>query len=299
LEHSHNHSSENASKNIGIAFFLNIFFAVFELIGGFYTNSIAIISDAAHDFGDSISLAVSWYLQKKSRQKGDKYYSYGYKRFSLLGAVVVSIILLISSIFIIQESIDRLVNPQDANAGGMLLFAIFGILANGIAVLRLKKGTTLNEKAVFLHLLEDVMGWIAVLIVSIVMMFVNLPILDPILSLAITIWVLSNVYKNLKSIIKVVLQEVPQNINLAELESRILNKKFVKSMHDVHLWSLDGEKNIMSLHIVVDNLTSKTQLFELKSDIKKIANDFGIQHLTIEIEDESDAENCQYVNGCD
>ncbi|MDT3738718.1 MAG: cation diffusion facilitator family transporter [Candidatus Kapabacteria bacterium] len=299
MEHSHNHSSENASKNIGIAFFLNIFFAVFELIGGFYTNSIAIISDAAHDFGDSISLAVSWYLQKKSRQKGDKYYSYGYKRFSLLGAVVVSIILLISSIFIIQESIDRLVNPQDANAGGMLLFAIFGILANGIAVLRLKKGTTLNEKAVFLHLLEDVMGWIAVLIVSIVMMFVNLPILDPILSLAITIWVLSNVYKNLKSIIKVVLQEVPQNINLAELESRILNKKFVKSMHDVHLWSLDGEKNIMSLHIVVDNLTSKTQLFELKSDIKKIANDFGIQHLTIEIEDESDAENCQYVNGCD
>lgn len=299
MEHSHNHSSENASKNIGIAFFLNIFFAVFELIGGFYTNSIAIISDAAHDFGDSISLAVSWYLQKKSQQKGDKFYSYGYKRFSLLGAVVVSIVLIISSIFIIQESIDRLINPQDANAGGMLLFAIFGILANGIAVLRLKKGTTLNEKAVFLHLLEDVMGWIAVLVVSIVMMFVKLPILDPILSLAITIWVLSNVYKNLKSIIKVVLQEVPQNINLAELESRILNKEFVKSLHDVHLWSLDGEKNIMSLHIVVDNQTSKVQLFELKSDIKKIANDFGIQHLTIEIEDESDAENCQYINGCD
>jgi cobalt-zinc-cadmium efflux system protein len=299
LEHSHNHSSENASKNIGIAFFLNIFFAVFELIGGFYTNSIAIISDAAHDFGDSISLAVSWYLQKKSQQKGDKFYSYGYKRFSLLGAVVVSIVLIISSIFIIQESIYRLINPQDANAGGMLLFAIFGILANGIAVLRLKKGTTLNEKAVFLHLLEDVMGWIAVLVVSIVMMFVNLPILDPILSLAITIWVLSNVYKNLKSIIKVVLQEVPQNINLAELESRILNKEFVKSLHDVHLWSLDGEKNIMSLHIVVDNQTSKVQLFELKSDIKKIAGEFGIQHLTVEIEDESDAENCQYINGCD
>ncbi len=299
MEHSHNHSSENASKNIGIAFFLNIFFAVFELIGGFYTNSIAIISDAAHDFGDSISLAVSWYLQKKSQQKGDKFYSYGYKRFSLLGAVVVSIVLIISSIFIIQESIDRLINPQDANAGGMLLFAIFGILANGIAVLRLKKGTTLNEKAVFLHLLEDVMGWIAVLVVSIVMMFVDFPILDPILSLAITIWVLSNVYKNLKSIIKVVLQEVPQNINLAELESRILNKEFVKSLHDVHLWSLDGEKNIMSIHIVVDNQTSKVQLFELKSDIKKIANDFGIQHLTVEIEDESDAENCQYINGCD
>ena len=299
MEHSHNHSSENASKNIGIAFFLNIFFAVFELIGGFYTNSIAIISDAAHDFGDSISLAVSWYLQKISQQKGDKFYSYGYKRFSLLGAVVVSIVLIISSIFIIQESIDRLINPQDANAGGMLLFAIFGILANGIAVLRLKKGTTLNEKAVFLHLLEDVMGWIAVLVVSIVMMFVDFPILDPILSLAITIWVLSNVYKNLKSIIKVVLQEVPQNINLAELESRILNKEFVKSLHDVHLWSLDGEKNIMSIHIVVDNQTSKVQLFELKSDIKKIANDFGIQHLTVEIEDESDAENCQYINGCD
>ncbi len=147
-------SKENSTKNIRTAFFLNLAFAFVELIGGIITNSVAILSDAVHDFGDSISLAIAWALQKKSNKAKDDKYSYGYKRFSLLSSVILSGILLVGSILILVEAIGRIFSPQEVNAQGMLWLAILGIIVNGLAALSVKRGKTLNERAVFLHIME-------------------------------------------------------------------------------------------------------------------------------------------------
>lgn len=296
MKHSHNHIHDAATKNIGVAFFINLFFALFELVGGIYTNSIAIISDAVHDFGDSLSLAISWFLQRKSNQKSDNKYSYGYKRFSLLGAIIMSVAIITSSIFIIKESISRIIYPQESNAQGMLLLAVFGIIVNGVAALRLKKGNTISERAVYLHFIEDVLGWIAVLIASIVLLFYNIPILDPILSLGITIWVLSNVYKNMKNAFKILLQGSPENIDVNKLQYEILKIKLVNSAHHIHLWSIDGLRNVMTLHVVIESGIKQPQIESIKNEIRGISNNFNIQHTTIEIELEM--KNCELNDGC-
>lgn len=298
-KHNHSHSHDHSLRNIGIAFFMNLAFSLIEVAGGIYTNSVAILSDALHDLGDSISLGMAWLLQKKSNRKSDAYYSYGYKRFSLLGVLLISIILIISSVFILRESILRLRNPEVANAQGMLLLAILGILVNGIAAYRLKQGHSLNEKAVSLHLLEDVFGWFAVLIVSVVMMFVNVPILDPILSIGITVWVLSNVYKNLRDTLKVMLQEVPQNIDVNSMLDRINKLQYIEGVHDFHLWSLDGERNVMTLHVVTSPLLPHKGELSLKQQIRDLAATYKIEHVTLEFETVNESDNCDFREGCD
>lgn len=291
MAHAHSHSHSSATKNIRVAFFLNFFFAFVELAGGLYTNSVAILSDALHDFGDSVSLGMAWYLQKIASKGRDRYYSYGYKRFSLLGALFISVILLIGSVIVIKESIGRIIAPQEPNAHGMFILAILGIIINGAAIFRLKKGSSLNERAVSLHLMEDVLGWIAVLIVSIVMMFVYIPVLDPLLSIAISIWILTNIYRNLKDTFHVLLQQVPQNIDLPALEQKIRSLKGVRSLHDIHLWTLDGEENVITLHVVTSADTPLSRWQELKSEIRQLCKEARIQHATIEIE--SEKETCE------
>lgn len=286
-DHSHSHGhlhSHAATGNIAIAFFINLGFAVIELIGGLWTNSIAILSDAFHDFGDSLSLAVAWKLQKVSERKADVNYSYGYKRFSLLGALFISTVLLVGSVFIIKECAERIMTPQEPNAEGMLWLAVFGVIVNGAAALRLKKGNSITERAVMLHMMEDVLGWIAVLIVSIVMLFVHAPILDPLLSIGISCWVLYNVYRNLKSTFKVLLQHTPSGIDTAKLESEIIALPEVESIHDLHLWSLDGEHNISTLHVVTSLPLAPDTEFQLKQQIRHICAGNGIEHATIEFE---------------
>lgn len=253
-----------------------------ELIGGLFTNSVAILSDALHDFGDALSLAVAWYLQKVSQKPRDQFYSYGYKRFSLLGALVVSSVLLIGVALVIRESVVRLLNPQAADAKGMLVLAILGIAINGFAALRVKKGSSLNERAVYLHLLEDVLGWIAVLISSIVMIFFHLPVLDPLISLAISVFILFNVFKNLRSVVKILLLEVPQHLKLDELEARIRTIKGVRAIEDLHTWTLDGENHVITLQVIVGGKESLTTLGRMKKQIRSLIAAEGIYHSTIE-----------------
>ena len=277
--HSHSHGN-NATKNISFAFFLNLFFVVVEVIGGLYTNSIAILSDALHDFGDCLSLAVAWAFQKKATQKRNHKYTYGYRRFSLLGSIFLAGVLVVSSAFVLFEAGKRVFEPQEVNAHGMLWIAIAGVIINGAAALRLKKGSSLNERAVFLHIMEDVLGWVAVLIASIVMMFVNLPVIDPILSIAISLWVLTNVYRNMRDTFRIMLQATPENIDLEDLAKTLLGAEGVILIHDLHLWSMDGESHIMTLH-AVSNTSNPEQL---KRNILDIAKTFHIDHITIEIE---------------
>lgn len=287
MSHKHHHDHHNY-KNIGIAFFLNLFFAIIEIVGGLITNSYAILSDALHDLGDSVSLGVSWFLEKLSNKKPDHKFSFGYARFSLLGAIINSLILISGSTFILVNAIPRLFNPEEINPQGMLVFALLGITINGLAVLLVKKGKSLNTKAVVWHLLEDVLGWVAVLVASVVMIFVEVPLLDTILSIVITIFVLYHVVKNLISVFKVLLQAVPSNISILELEANIVNNTIVKSIHHTHVWTLDGEKNLLTTHLVIDNKISSEDQKEIKKQVKQIIHDFGIIHSTIEIEFSND-----------
>jgi len=288
MGHNHHNHGDNATKNISFAFFLNLFFVIVEVIGGLLTNSIAILSDALHDFGDCLSLAVAWMFQKKATQKRDHKYTYGYKRFSLLGSVFLSGVLVVSSTFVLFEAGKRLFEPQDVNAHGMLWIAIVGVLINGAAALKLKKGDSLNERAVFLHIMEDVLGWVAVLIASIVMMFVDLPILDPILSIAISLWVMTNVYRNMRDTFRIMLQATPENINIGDLEKKLHAAEDIISIHDLHLWTMDGESHIMTLHVVSNTINPE----QLKHNILNTAKRFQIDHVTIEIE--PPGINCQH-----
>ena len=293
MRHNHNH---NSTSNIKLAFFLNLSFTIIEIIGGFLTNSIAILADALHDFGDSLSLGLSWGLDKYSKKKQTAKFSYGYKRFSLLAALINSIVLIVGSIFILSKVIPRLISPEPSNATGMIFLAILGIIVNGMAVLRLKKGSSLNEKVVSWHLLEDVLGWIAVLIVGTINMFVNVPILDPLLAVIFTLFILYNILKNLKQISLIFLQRTPIGLNIEEVQKKIESIREVISIHDIHVWSLDGEHNILTTHVIVDKNLSLSKLCNLKKKIREVANSFNIQHVTMEFETKE--ENCNALKEC-
>lgn len=284
MPHSHTHNHHHVTRNISLAFFLNTAFAIIELIGGLLTNSVAILSDALHDLGDSLSLGTAWYFQKKSNKAGDQDYTYGYRRFSLLGAFVNSIVLVVGSVFIIRESVERLFTPQQADAKGMLILAILGIVVNGIAMLRLKKGNSINEKVVSLHFLEDVLGWVAVLIGSAIMLFADVPVLDPILSLLIACFVLFNVYRNIRPAFRIILQGAPGTLTRKEIEETVLAETEVAGIHDLRLWTIDGEHHIASMHIAVKNLMDIKQAEYLKERIKAKLETLEVTHATIEVE---------------
>jgi cobalt-zinc-cadmium efflux system protein len=290
--HHEHHHHEQGTKNIALAFFLNFSFCIIELIGGLLTNSIAILSDSLHDFGDSIALGLAWIFQKISSRKPTPQYTYGYKRFSLLSAILNSVILLTGSVFVIYESIQRIVSPAETNAEGMLLLAILGIVVNGAAIFRLKKGNSVNERVVSLHLLEDVLGWLAVLIVSIVMIFVDVPVLDPLLSVGISIYILYNVYRNLKISFLVILQGKPTNIDEKEVIEKLKKLPGVSGIHDLHIWTMDSEYHILTVHLVLEESHDIVQQQKIRSDAHGLLKEMGIQHATIEIEYTN--ENCEW-----
>ncbi len=255
------------------------------------TNSIAISSDALHDFGDCLSLATAWFIQKKSTKKRDAKYSYGYKRFSLLGSLFLSGVLSISSVVVIVEAVKRLLDPQAVDAQGMIWIAIVGVVINGAAAMKVKTGTSLTERAVYLHIIEDVMGWVAVLIGSIVMQFVDAPYIDSLLSIGISLWVLWNVFQNTKSTFQILLQGVPVDVPIEELKTKLNSILDIESIHDLHIWSLDGETHVMSLHVI----TSTIDISEVRRQIVEVGKEYHISHTTVEFE--SDKTIC--LSNCD
>lgn len=280
---SHSHHHEN--KNLGLAFALNLGFTILEIIGGLITNSVAIISDALHDLGDSFSLGLSWYLNKKSGKKANHQFTFGYQRLSLLGALINSIVLIVGSIFVIREAVARLAAPEMPDAKGMLYFAIAGVVINGYAAYKVSSGKSLNERVISWHLLEDVLGWAAVLIASIIMLFWEVPWLDPALSLAITIFILYNVVKRLRETLFVFLQGKPAEIDLEEIQQKILKQPHVNSIHHTHLWSLDGEHHVFTTHIKLEKIQDLKEIKKLKTDIKEmLKSEYDFSHYTIETE---------------
>ncbi|MCK4552341.1 MAG: cation transporter [Tenericutes bacterium] len=274
-------------KRMLVSFILNFLFTIIEFIGGIITNSVALLSDSIHDLGDSISIGIAIFLEKKSRRKPDKDYTYGYIRFSMLGAMISSIILLIGSGIIIFEAINRILKPELINTEMIIYFSIFGVIVNGIAALNSSKGKSLNEKAITLHMLEDVLGWVALLVASIVMHFTDILILDAILSLAFSAFIIYHVVKNLSGIFKVLLEGSPTDINIEEIKSKLLKIDKVKDIHHLHIWSLTDRYSVVTLHaIIIDDLKSK-EITEIQNEIIRELQKNGIKHSTIQIEFES------------
>ncbi|HQU73804.1 MAG TPA: cation diffusion facilitator family transporter [Calditrichia bacterium] len=286
--HQHHGHASATPGNIRTAFFLNLAFTVIEIFGGIFTNSVAILSDALHDLGDSISLGLAWYLDSFSRKKGSTRFSYGYRRFSLLGAMVNALVLLAGSLFILSEAIPRILHPENASAPGMIGFAVLGIMVNGAAVFRLKNDRSMNARVVAWHLLEDVLGWLAVLVVGITLLFVQAPILDPLLSVLITLYVAYNVVKNLKKTLELFLQAAPEGLNIAGLEKKLLEIDKVHSTHHTHLWSLDGEHHVLSTHLVIDRAATREDLMAVRRSSRELFSGHEFEHVTIEIEFEDE-----------
>lgn len=270
-------------KNIFFAFILNLAFSVFEFIGGVFTSSVAIISDAIHDIGDATSIGVAFFLEKKSKKQPDKKYTYGYARYSVIGSVLTTLILLLGSVMIIYNAVLRFISPTEINYNGMIIFAIVGVCVNLGATLLTRDGDSLNQKAVNLHMLEDVLGWIVVLVGAIVMRFTDFYIIDPLMSIGVAIFILINALKNLKEILDLLLEKTPRDISIDEIVEQICEVEGVLSVHHIHVWSMDGHNNYATMHVVVKGDTH-TIKHTIRSELKK----HGIGHATLEIETEGE-----------
>lgn len=279
--HAHHHDE---SRAIGIAFFLNLAFTVVEIVGGLLTNSVAILADALHDFGDTIALGLGWYLARVARRDPDASFTYGYQRFSLLGALINSVVLVSGSIFILVEAVPRLWDPQMPHAQGMFWLAILGVAVNGVAAWRLKRSGTLNAQAMGWHLLEDMLGWVAVLVVSVVLMFFDWPILDPLLSVLFTVFILLNVLRTLRATVGVFLQAVPGGAAVADIETTLLAEPDIAAVHHSRLWTLDGEQHVFTSHVVAARALDAAEMGGLKSRVEALLGPFEFAHTTIEIE---------------
>ena len=282
--HSHSHTKDMSSQRIGWAFCLNFCFTIIEFIGGWLTNSTAIMADAVHDLGDTLSIGSAWILNKFGKKQANSEFSYGFRRLSLFGALFNGIVLVIGSIWIMSEAIPRLSNPVMPETEGMLLLAIFGVCVNGFAAYKLSAGESLNERILNWHLLEDVLGWVAVLIVSIVLMFIKLPILDPLLSIAFTLFILVNVVRNLWVTLKLFAQSSPDAGLNDKVKQTLLNLNFVSNLHHFHLWSLDGESHVLTVHLSLEDRLDIKQQEELKLEIKNQLEEYKLAHTTIEFE---------------
>ncbi len=283
MEHNHPHH-QNTAAGLRTAFFLNLLFTIVEIVGGVLTNSLAILSDAMHDLGDAVSLGLGWYLEHFSQKESDRRFSYGYRRFSLLGALINTVILIIGALYISLEAIPRLFSPEKPNAQGMAVLALGGIVVNGIAVIRLRRDGSFNARTIAWHFIEDVLGWIAVLIVSIILLFADLYFLDPLLSISISIFVLYNVQRNLRQTLDVFLQGVPASYDIEYIDRCLLQIENVKSVHHTHIWSLDGVHHVLTTHVVVGADTPRESVLCVKQDIRDLVQNLDISHITIDIE---------------
>ena len=275
-------------KNILIAFILNLSFAVFEFAGGFLTNSVAIFSDSIHDLGDAVSIGASYFFEKLSKKAPDENYTYGYGRFSVVGSIVTTVVLLAGSIIAIYNSVVRIFNPVEIDYTGMILFAVFGVIVNFAAAFFTREGDSINQKAVNLHMLEDVLGWVVVLIGAVLMKFTDISLIDSLMSIGVAVFILINAWKNLKEAVEIITEKKPDGISVDEIVHHISEIEGVEEVHHIHIHSLDGIHHYGSMHIVAQGN------FEvIKKKIKQELNEFNVVHSVLELE--SINEHCNDV----
>ena len=277
-------------KNILIAFILNFAFSVFGFVGGIFTGSVAIVSDAIHDVGDATSIGISYFLEKKSKKKPDEKYTYGYLRYSVIGSVITTLILLVGSVIVIINAINKIMNPTEINYKGMIIFAVFGLVINFVAAFVTHGGGSLNQKAVNLHMLEDVLGWAVVLVGALIMNFTDIKIIDPLMSIGVSVFIFINAFKNLKEVLDLFLEKTPHGISIEEIKAHIFEIDGIEDVHHIHIWSMDGNSNFATMHVVTN---SDSHI--IKEKVREELTEHGISHATLELE--AVGEHC-HENDC-
>ncbi len=272
-------------KNILAAFLLNLAFSIFEFVGGIITGSIAITSDALHDVGDAMSIGIAYFLEKKSKKQPDNIYTYGYSRYSVIGGAITTLILLIGSVAVICTSVGRILQPRQVDSDGMMIFAAIGIAVNLSAALFTRHGASLNQKAVNLHMLEDVLGWAVVLVGAIVIRFTEFSLIDPIMSVGVALFILVGVVKNLKHVLDIFLEKIPHGIDIDEIKEHLLSLNGVLDVHHIHIWSMDAGNNYATMHVVANG-----DAHQIKHLIRHELSEHGVNHVTLEFE--SEGEHC-------
>lgn len=281
--HSHAHFEEDASvRHIGIAFFLNLFFSIAEFIFGRIFNSHAIMADAVHDLGDALAIGVSLGLQKISKKEGDFRYSDGYGRFSLLGALFTGLVLLFGSTMIIFTSIPKLLEPQPVNYNGMFVMGIIAVVINSFAAYLMMRGASKNEKMLSLHMLEDLLGWLAIIVLSIILRFREWYILDPILSILISSFILYNVVPELFKTFQVFMDKTPGDVDLKALREKILRIDHVHGISNVHSHSIDGQDHVFSANLFIDTKDPE-EGERAKDEVKVLLAGEGFSHVILEL----------------
>ena len=271
-------------RNILIAFLLNLGFSIFEFFGGVLTGSVAILSDAVHDLGDAAGIGVSWFLERKSKKQPDGTYTYGYSRFSVLGSVFTCGILLLGSVGVTVSAIGRLMNPVPIHYDGMILFAVVGVAVNLTAAFVTREGNSLNQKAVNLHMLEDVLTWVVVLAGAVVMRYTDLTVIDPLVSIGVAVYIFVHAIEHLRAAVDIFLEKVPEGYSVEEIRHHVEEIEGVSDPHHIHIRSIDGYTHAASLHVVAEGDGAA-----VKAAIRTALSEMGIAHVTVEIEDPGEA----------
>ena len=279
-----------AKYTVWIAFFLNLSYAIVEFIAGGIFGSSAVLADSVHDLGDAIAIGISAFLETISNREEDRQYTLGYKRFSLLGALVTAVILIIGSILVILENITKLFNPQPVNDEGILWLGVIAVSINVLASLVVRKGKTKNESILSLHFLEDTLGWLAVILMAIILRFTDWYILDPLLSLVISIFILTKAIPRFWSALKIFLDVVPEGLETGDLEKDLEALINVKSVNQLSIWSMDGLENNAIIHLCLEDWE---QMIATKNQVRQLLEERGIQNITIEV-DASESNHAQH-----
>ena len=273
----------SSKRAIWLAFFLNLSYALVEFIAGGVFGSSAVFADSVHDLGDAIAIGISALLETISNREEDRQYTLGYKRFSLLGALVTAVILMIGSVLVILENITKIVHPQPVNDEGILWLGIIAVTINVLASLVVRKGKTKNESILSLHFLEDTLGWLAVILMAIILRFTDWYILDPLLSLVISIFILSKAIPRFWSTLKIFLDAVPEGVDIQQVKSDLEQLEHVASINQLNLWTMDGlEKNAI-VHVCLKEVE---QMELCKQSIRSKLKDCGFQNITIEVDED-------------
>ena len=270
-----------AKYAVWVAFFLNLTYAIVEFIAAGVFGSSAVLADSVHDLGDAIAIGISAFLETISNREEDNQYTLGYKRFSLLGALVTAIILMTGSVLVILENVTKILNPQPVNDEGILWLGMIAITINVLASLVVSKGKTKNESILSLHFLEDTLGWVAVILMAIVLRFTDWYILDPLLSLVISFFILSKALPRFWSTLKIFLDAVPEGVETGDLEKDLEALNNVKSVNQISIWSMDGLENNAIIHLCLEDWE---QMTETKNQVRQLLEERGVQNITIEVD---------------
>ena len=271
----------SSKTSIWLAFFLNLSYAIVEFIAGGIFGSSAVLADSVHDLGDAIAIGISALLETISNREEDRQYTLGYKRFSLLGAMLTAVILMIGSVLVILENVTKIVHPQPVNEEGILWLGIIAVAINVLASLVVRKGKTKNESILSLHFLEDTLGWLAVILMAIILRFTDWYILDPLLSLVISIFILTKAIPRFWSTLKIFLDAVPEDVDIKQVKNDLEQLDHVVSVNQLNLWTMDGlEKNAI-VHVCLEEIE---HMEYCKESIRNLLKDYGFQNVTIEVD---------------